>query len=143
MCQTAAVQITAKKNEILQSSEGLHHTDADGVSRHTLRMGGDSMIEDPVQLLGRLRLGQEEYCQRLLTMLILAGPYPRWNSRSRPSEQGTQFLQALDALSFGDAAWDRRPQFVDEFDLPNATNWRPAAHRTMGCRGTTGCGWSS
>jgi hypothetical protein len=76
------------------------------------------MIEDPLQLLGRLRLGREEYCQRLLTMLILAGPYPRWNSRSRPSERGTQFLRALDALCFGDAAWDGEPLFVDEFDLP-------------------------
>jgi hypothetical protein len=76
------------------------------------------MIEDPVQLLRRLRLGREEYCQRLLTMLILAGPYPRWNSRSRPSEQGTRFLQALDVLSFADAVWDGRPLFVDEFDLP-------------------------
>jgi hypothetical protein len=76
------------------------------------------MLEDPLQLLGRLRLGREEYRQRLLTMLILAGPYPRWNSRSRSSEQGTRFLQALDALSFGDADWDRRPLFVDEFDLP-------------------------
>ena len=36
------------------------------------------MLEDPVRLLGRLRLGREEYCQRLLTMLILAGPYPSW-----------------------------------------------------------------
>lgn len=82
-------------------------------------MGGDLMTEDPVQLLGRLRLGREEYCQRLLTMLILAGLYPRWNSRSRPSKHGTRFLQALDALSFGAAAWDGQPLFVDEFDLPN------------------------
>jgi hypothetical protein len=76
------------------------------------------MLEDPLQLLGRLRLGREEYCQRLLTMLILAGPYPRWNSRSRPSAQGTRFLQALDALSFGHANWEGQPLFVDEFDLP-------------------------
>ncbi|GGO26786.1 hypothetical protein [Microbispora bryophytorum] len=33
--------------------------------------------EDPLRLLGRLRLGREEYCQRLLTMLILGGPYPK------------------------------------------------------------------
>jgi hypothetical protein len=76
------------------------------------------MIEDPVQLLGRLRLGREEYCQRLLTMLILNGPYPPWNSRNRPSQQGTRFLQALDALSFAEATWNGQPMFVDEFDLP-------------------------
>ncbi|SRR6266511_23081 len=81
------------------------------------------MIEDPVQLLGRLRLSREEYCQRLLTTLILAGPYPRWNSRSRPSEQGTRFLRGLDALSFGRAIWDERPLFVDEFDLPKRHEW--------------------
>jgi hypothetical protein len=81
-------------------------------------MGGDLMIENPLQLLGRLRLGREEYCQRLLTMLILNGPYPPWNSRNRPPEQGTRFLQALDALSFGEAIWNGQPMFVDEFDLP-------------------------
>lgn len=36
-----------------------------------------SAFEDPASLLGRLKLGREEYCQRLLTMLILDGPYPR------------------------------------------------------------------
>ena len=76
------------------------------------------MLEDPVQLLGRLRPGREEYCQRLLTMLILAGPYPSWNSRSRPSEHGARFLKALDVLSFNDVSWDGQPLFVDEFDLP-------------------------
>src|SRR4051812_34898540 len=35
-------------------------------------------MEDPDVLLRRLRLGREEYCQRLLTMLILDGAYPRW-----------------------------------------------------------------
>jgi len=53
------------------------------------------------KLLGRLRLGREEFRQRLLTMLILAGPYPKWNSRSRPSPAGVRFLKILDALSFG------------------------------------------
>src|SRR4029453_16823025 len=88
-------------------------------------MGGDVMLEDPLQLLGRLRLGREEYCQRLLTMLVLAGPYPRWNSRRRPSERGGRFLQALDALSFGDMVWDGRPLFVDEFDLPKRHELEP------------------
>ncbi|MFC0552562.1 hypothetical protein ACFFHJ_16860 [Planotetraspora thailandica] len=75
-------------------------------------------IEDPLHLLGRLRLGREEYCQRLLTMLILGGPYPRWNSRNSPSERGGRFLQELDALSFGAGGWGTQPIFVDEFDLP-------------------------
>ncbi|MFI7033518.1 hypothetical protein OHB01_25840 [Microbispora hainanensis] len=74
--------------------------------------------EDPLRLLGRLRLGREEYCQRLLTMLILGGPYPRWNTPNAPSDRGARFLLELDALSFGTGAWDVRPQFVDEFDLP-------------------------
>jgi hypothetical protein len=62
---------------VVQSWEGPHHTDTDGASRHPTRIGGDLMIEDPAQLLGRLRLGREEYCQRLLTMLMVAGPYPK------------------------------------------------------------------
>ncbi|MEV0975060.1 hypothetical protein [Microtetraspora glauca] len=76
------------------------------------------VIEDPLQLLRRLRLGREEYCQRLLTMLILTGPYPRWNSRSIPSDKGVRFLRELDVLSFGAGAWHGQPVFVDEFDLP-------------------------
>lgn len=75
-------------------------------------------IEDPLRLLGRLRLGREEFCQRLLTMLILGGPYPRWNTPNTPSDRGARFLLELDALSFGTGAWEVRPQFVDEFDLP-------------------------
>jgi len=49
-------------------------------------------VEDPDLLLRRLRLGREEYCQRLLTELILGGTYPRWNTRNRPSEEGRLFL---------------------------------------------------
>ncbi|MEV4365780.1 hypothetical protein AB0J71_01845 [Nonomuraea sp. NPDC049637] len=74
-------------------------------------------MEDPLHLLGRLRLGREEYCQRLLTMLIVAGPYPPWNSRSRPSPQGARFLRSLDELSFGQGDWRTPPLFVDEFEL--------------------------
>ncbi|MFI7691268.1 hypothetical protein ACIBQ6_19515 [Nonomuraea sp. NPDC049655] len=58
-------------------------------------------MEDPLRLLRRLRLGREEYCQRLMTMLILDGPYPAWNSRNRPSSRGVRFLRSLDVLSFG------------------------------------------
>lgn len=75
-------------------------------------------FETPRQLLSRLKLGREEYCQRLLTSLILDGPYPRWNTRSRPGTTGLAFLGELYELAFsgswpGDAA-----MFVDEFELP-------------------------
>jgi hypothetical protein len=74
--------------------------------------------EDPDALRGRLRLGREEYCQRLLTSLIVGGPYPRWNSRSAPSPHGARYLQLLDDAAFGNS---RRvaPIFVDELDLPS------------------------
>lgn len=75
-------------------------------------------FEDPLELLRRLKLGREEYCQRLLTMLIVGGPYPRWNTRSALSENGRRFLHALDALCFGSSDWRAAPVFVDEFDLP-------------------------
>ncbi|MFG1708556.1 hypothetical protein ACFLIM_35685 [Nonomuraea sp. M3C6] len=77
----------------------------------------DVAIENPLHLLGRLRLGREEYCQRLLTMLIVGGPYPRWNRRTRPSPQGAAFLRSLDELSFGPTEWNGPPLFVDEFEL--------------------------
>lgn len=38
-------------------------------------------MEDPDELLRRLRLGREEFGQRLLTMLLLDGPYPRRNKQ--------------------------------------------------------------
>ena len=75
-------------------------------------------MEDPHVLLRRLKLGREEYCQRLLTMLILDAPYPRWNSRSKPSVEGLQFLRRLDEMSFGQSDLDERTEFVDELDLP-------------------------
>ncbi len=74
--------------------------------------------ENPAALLGRLRLGREEYCQRLLTMLILGGSYPRWNTPSAPTPQGTRFLQAVDERCFGKYSWHTEPSFVDEFELP-------------------------
>ncbi len=75
-------------------------------------------MEDPHKLLRRLRLGREEYCQRLLTMLILDADYPRWNTRSTPSPAGLAFLRALDELSFGAAEVPDDATFVDELDLP-------------------------
>lgn len=75
-------------------------------------------FEDPLDLLRRLKLGREEYCQRLLTMLVLGGPYPRWNSRSKPSASGLQFLMKLYERSFSDAWPGDGAVFVDEFELP-------------------------
>lgn len=75
-------------------------------------------LENPRDLLRRLKLGREEYCQRLLTMLIVDGPYPRWNSRSKPSSAGTKFLRALYEQSFRGSWPSDDPMFVDEFELP-------------------------
>ena len=101
-------------------------------------------MEDPHKLLRRLRLGREEYCQRLLTMLVLDGDYPRWNTRSTPSPAGLAFLRALDELSFGAADVPDDAAFVDELDLPQAERGRAGV-----CAGLrraqrrTGCGSSS
>ncbi len=104
-------------------------------------------MEDPDDLLRRLRLGREEYCQRLLTQLILGGPYPRWNTRSRPSEEGRRFLTALDELSFGAPPRDLTDAvFVDELDLGKRPSDRAtcrAAPRTTGCSRPAGSGSSS
>jgi hypothetical protein len=75
-------------------------------------------FENPQDLLRRLKLGREEYCQRLLTMLILEGPYPRWNSRSQPSAAGAEFLRALYERNFGGMWPGDDAVFVDEFELP-------------------------
>ena len=80
-------------------------------------------IEDPHQLLGRLKLGREEYCQRLLTMLILDDAYPRWNTPNAASPDGLRFLGLLEALSLGEAGAWTEPVFVDELDLPKRTEW--------------------
>lgn len=83
-----------------------------------MNWGAAVPMEDPLQLLGRLKLGREEYCQRLLTMLILNGPYPKWNRSSTPSAAGSRFLEQLDALSFDSGMGPQPAVFVDEFDLP-------------------------
>lgn len=82
-------------------------------------------MEDPWALLRRLKLGREEYCQRLLTMLILEREYPRWNTRSTPSARGLQFLRDLDALSFGSAGFEDDVVFVDELELPSRDGIEP------------------
>jgi hypothetical protein len=80
-------------------------------------------IEDPHHLLGRLKLGREEYCQRLLTMLILDDAYPRWNTPLTASPAGLRFLGLLEELSLGEAGTWADPVFVDELDLPKRTEW--------------------
>ncbi|QBR92269.1 hypothetical protein [Nocardioides euryhalodurans] len=82
-------------------------------------------MEEPHKLLRRLKLGREEYCQRLLTMLVLDADYPRWNTRSTPSPAGLRFLRALDALSFGTADLPDDAVFVDELDLPRRDEDEP------------------
>ena len=74
-------------------------------------------LTDPRSL--KPTLGREGWCQRLLTELILDGPYPPYNSYLRPSPRGVMFLGALDELSFGeDAVSTADPIFVDEIDFP-------------------------
>lgn len=73
--------------------------------------------ETPAALLGRLKLGREELCQRLLTSLLLHGPYPRWNSRSALAPIGLDFLRRLHEWNFGDGWPDDVPVFVDELEL--------------------------
>jgi hypothetical protein len=75
-------------------------------------------LETPEALLARLKLGREEYCQRLLTMLILDAPYPPWNTSHRPSTLGQAFLADLDGLSFGEHERMTPATFVDELELP-------------------------
>ncbi len=83
--------------------------------------------EDPSALLGRLRLGREEFCQRLLTMLIVGGPYPRWNTESVATPQGWSFLEQLHHQSFGGDGLGERDDaaFIDEFDLPRRDETEP------------------
>lgn len=74
-------------------------------------------FETPAAVLSRLKLGREEFCQRLLTTLILHAPYPRWNARSAPGAAGLRFLQEVYALSFRDRWPGDDLLFVDEFEL--------------------------
>lgn len=75
-------------------------------------------FETPAELLARLRLGREELCQRLLTTLLLHGPYPRWNTRSVLAPEGAAFLCDLYERCFSDVWPSATPVFVDEFELP-------------------------
>jgi hypothetical protein len=76
--------------------------------------------EDPDKLL-QMELVREEYCQRMLTSLILGGPYPKWNTRSEPSDNGFAFLNNLHKLAFGSNI-EKPLQFIDEFKLDGISN---------------------
>ena len=78
-------------------------------------------FETPAELLARLKPGREEYCQRLLTTLLLHAPYPRWNTRSMLAPEGAAFLRDLHELSFGTGWPGGQPAFIDEFELPPRT----------------------
>lgn len=78
-------------------------------------------FEKPRALANRLKLGREEFCQRLLTTLILHAPYPKWNTRSQPSREGLELLRRLWVISdFGEWPGDDL-EFVDEFELEPRT----------------------
>lgn len=88
------------------------------------------MWERPEVLWRRLKLGREEYLQRLVTTLIVGGDPPPWNTPRTPSEQGRRFLQLLDDLAH-DVGSDQgtKPEFelfVDEYLLPKLDE--PAAN---------------
>lgn len=79
------------------------------------------MWESPEELWRRLKLGREEFLQRVVTTLIVGGDPPSWNTPRTPSVQGRQFLALLDDLAHGTGAQNtaRVPEsFVDEYLLP-------------------------
>lgn len=71
--------------------------------------------EDPDVLL-KMKLGREEYLQRMLTSLILGRSYPRWNTRNPPSTSGDSFLRDLYKKTCGDELVGQL-EFVDELEL--------------------------
>lgn len=80
------------------------------------------MWESPTALWGRLKLGREEYLQRLLTTLILDGDAPPWNTPRSPGAAGRRFLELLDEAVHGlhvrDGSSLSREVFIDEYMLP-------------------------
>ena len=80
------------------------------------------MWESPSDLWRRLKLGREEYLQRLVTTLILNGDPPPWNTPRPPSEAGRRFLELLDDTAHGTHNRGRPADvplvFVDEYLLP-------------------------
>jgi hypothetical protein len=104
--------------------------------------GDDGLWEDPWALRGRLKLGREEFCQRLLTTLIVGGRYPLWNTESAPTNDGVRFLLGLQELVGTDADL-RNCAFVDEYELAARTMARRAVRRTGLSAGRDICGSSS
>jgi hypothetical protein len=79
------------------------------------------MWEPPDNLWRRLKLGREEFLQRLLTTLIVGGDPPPWNAPRPPDAKGAEFLRALDELAHGavfHADGESAHAFVDEYLLP-------------------------
>jgi hypothetical protein len=80
------------------------------------------MWESPTALWGRLKLGREEYLQRLLTTLILDGDAPPWNTPRSPGAAGRRFLELLDEAVHGphvrDGSLVPSVVFIDEYLLP-------------------------
>ena len=78
--------------------------------------------ESPTALWRRLKLGREEYLQRLVTTLIVGGDAPPWNTQRAPSGAGRTFLRLLDEAAYGqrDQSRPTKPPdwFVDEYLLP-------------------------
>lgn len=80
------------------------------------------MWESPTALWRRLKLGREEYLQRLVTTLVLDGDAPPWNTPRSPGDAGRRFLQLLDEAAHGPRRRGRHAvppdRFVDEYLLP-------------------------
>jgi hypothetical protein len=91
------------------------------------------MWESPTALWRRLKLGREEYLQRLVTTLILDGVAPPWNTPHSPGDAGRRFLGLLDEAAHGRHGGRQLEEpaevFVDEYLLPKleegATNGWP------------------
>jgi hypothetical protein len=110
------------------------------VVRSTLR----GKWESSQQLWRRLKLGREEFLQRVLTTLIVGGDPPPWNAARTPSEPGVRFLLLLDALAHGDdlkAPGTPDPEvFVDEYLLPKLEEGAMNDCLTGQCSGRTALG---
>ena len=79
--------------------------------------------EDPDALL-KMKLGREEYLQRMLTSLVLGRSYPRWNTRNVPSASGDNFLRELYKQAYGSELVGEL-EFVDELELLSGTDKDP------------------
>lgn len=82
-------------------------------------------LPDPDELRARLKLGREEFVQRLMTGLIVGEEVSGWNIERRPTPRGQHFLAALDRLSFG-ADHAAAEVFVDEYELRPKLAEQPA-----------------